>query len=110
MLGNIYELLGVLGEVHPSEMVNNSDKLYKAYLGELKVQVKKLKALNYLEHVKTLGVYRWLRFPLLVVHLFQMTSVTKEPKLPVVAGCLRGITALMVNFTKSVEEGVCLCF
>ncbi|KAF4089760.1 hypothetical protein AMELA_G00069750 [Ameiurus melas] len=71
VLGNIYELLGVLGEVHPSEMVNNSDKLYKAYLGELKTQ---------------------------------MTSATKEPKLPVVAGCLRGITALMVNFTKSMEE------
>uniref|UniRef100_A0A8C1YUK1 DNA-dependent protein kinase catalytic subunit n=1 Tax=Cyprinus carpio TaxID=7962 RepID=A0A8C1YUK1_CYPCA len=71
VLGYIYELLGVLGEVHPSEMVNNSDKLYKAYLGELKRQ---------------------------------MTSTTKEPKLPVVAGCLNGITALMVNFTKSVEE------
>ncbi|XP_066538129.1 DNA-dependent protein kinase catalytic subunit [Hoplias malabaricus] len=71
VLGNIYELLGVLGEVHPSEMVNNSDKLYKAYLGELKGQ---------------------------------MTSTTKEPKLPVVAGCLRGITALMVNFTKSMDE------
>ncbi|KAI5104092.1 DNA-dependent protein kinase catalytic subunit [Silurus meridionalis] len=71
VLGNIYELLGVLGEVHPTEMVNNSDKLYKAYLGELKVQ---------------------------------MTSATKEPKLPVVSGCLRGITALMVNFTKSMEE------
>lgn len=40
VLGYIYELLGVLGEVHPSEMVNNSDKLYKAYLGELKGQVK----------------------------------------------------------------------
>lgn len=39
VLGYIYELLGVLGEVHPSEMVNNSDKLYKAYLGELKGQV-----------------------------------------------------------------------
>lgn len=39
VLGNIYELLGVLGEVHPSEMVNNSEKLYKAYLGELKIQV-----------------------------------------------------------------------
>ncbi|KAG7330004.1 hypothetical protein KOW79_006226 [Hemibagrus wyckioides] len=71
VLGNIYELLGVLGEVHPSEMVNNSDKLYKAYLGELKGQ---------------------------------MTSETREPKLPVVAGVLRGITALLVNFTKSVEE------
>uniref|UniRef100_A0A671MAS8 DNA-dependent protein kinase catalytic subunit n=1 Tax=Sinocyclocheilus anshuiensis TaxID=1608454 RepID=A0A671MAS8_9TELE len=71
VLGCIYELLGVLGEVHPSEMVNNSDKLYKAYLGELKGQ---------------------------------MTSTTKEPKLPVVAGCLKGITALMVNFTKSMEE------
>ncbi|XP_059183485.1 DNA-dependent protein kinase catalytic subunit [Centropristis striata] len=71
VLGKIYELLGVLGEVHPSEMVNNSDKLYKAYLGELKEQ---------------------------------MTSSTKEPKLFVVAGCLRGITALMVNFTKTMEE------
>ncbi|XP_041924731.1 DNA-dependent protein kinase catalytic subunit isoform X1 [Alosa sapidissima] len=71
VLGNIYELLGVLGEVHPSEMVSNSEKLYRAYLGELKGQ---------------------------------MTSATREPKLPVVAGCLRGITALMVNFTKSMEE------
>ncbi|XP_075968746.1 DNA-dependent protein kinase catalytic subunit [Anarhichas minor] len=71
VLGKIYELLGVLAEVHPSEMVNNSDKLYRAYLGELKEQ---------------------------------MTSSTKEPKLFVVAGCLRGITALMVNFTKTMEE------
>uniref|UniRef100_UPI0037E8F3E7 DNA-dependent protein kinase catalytic subunit n=1 Tax=Semicossyphus pulcher TaxID=241346 RepID=UPI0037E8F3E7 len=71
VLGKIYELLGVLAEVHPSEMVNNSDKLYKAYLGELKEQ---------------------------------MTSATKEPKLFVVAGCLRGVTALMVNFTKTMEE------
>ncbi|XP_054864797.1 DNA-dependent protein kinase catalytic subunit-like [Amphiprion ocellaris] len=71
VLAKIYELLGVLAEVHPSEMVNNSDKLYKAYLGELKEQ---------------------------------MTSSTKEPKLIVVAGCLRGITALMVNFTKTMEE------
>ncbi|XP_070708776.1 DNA-dependent protein kinase catalytic subunit [Pempheris klunzingeri] len=69
--GKIYELLGVLAEVHPSEMVNNSDKLYKACLGELKEQ---------------------------------MTSSTKEPKLFVVAGCLRGLTALMVNFTKTMEE------
>ncbi|XP_034718647.1 DNA-dependent protein kinase catalytic subunit [Etheostoma cragini] len=71
VLGKIYELLGVLAEVHPSEMVSNSDKLYKAYLGELKEQ---------------------------------MTSLTKEPKLFVVAGCLRGVTALMVNFTKTMEE------
>uniref|UniRef100_A0A4W5N3K6 DNA-dependent protein kinase catalytic subunit n=1 Tax=Hucho hucho TaxID=62062 RepID=A0A4W5N3K6_9TELE len=71
VLSKIYELLGVLGEVHPSEMVNHSDKLYRAYLGELKLQ---------------------------------MTSSTKEPKITVVAGCLRGITALMVNFTKSMED------
>ncbi|XP_068603907.1 DNA-dependent protein kinase catalytic subunit [Brachionichthys hirsutus] len=71
VLGKIYELLGVLAEVHPSEMVSNCDKLYKAYLGELKEQ---------------------------------MTSSTKEPKLIVVAGCLRGLTALMVNFTKTMEE------
>uniref|UniRef100_A0A3B4GXZ9 DNA-dependent protein kinase catalytic subunit n=1 Tax=Pundamilia nyererei TaxID=303518 RepID=A0A3B4GXZ9_9CICH len=74
VLGKVYELLGVLAEVHPSEMVNSSDKLYRAYLGELKDQ---------------------------------MTSSTKEPKLLVVAGCLRGITALMVNFTKTMEEGEC---
>lgn len=37
--------------------------------------------------------------------VFQMTSSTKEPKLLVVAGCLRGITALMVNFTKTDEKG-----
>ncbi|ROJ42698.1 DNA-dependent protein kinase catalytic subunit [Anabarilius grahami] len=49
----------------------SAEKLYKAYLGELKGQ---------------------------------MTSTTKEPKLHVVAGCLKGITALMVNFTKSVED------
>uniref|UniRef100_A0A3Q3GYS0 DNA-dependent protein kinase catalytic subunit n=1 Tax=Labrus bergylta TaxID=56723 RepID=A0A3Q3GYS0_9LABR len=71
VLGKLYELLGVLAEVHPSEMVNNSDKLYRAYLGELKEQ---------------------------------MTSATKEPKLLVVAGCLIGLTALMVNFTKTMEE------
>uniref|UniRef100_A0A3B5Q076 DNA-dependent protein kinase catalytic subunit n=1 Tax=Xiphophorus maculatus TaxID=8083 RepID=A0A3B5Q076_XIPMA len=71
VLGKIYELLGVLAEVHPSEMVNNSDKLYKVYLAELKEQ---------------------------------MTSSTKEPKLLVVAGCLRGLTALMVNFAKTMEE------
>ncbi|KAJ0059871.1 hypothetical protein NL108_014572, partial [Boleophthalmus pectinirostris] len=71
VLGKIYELLGVLAEVHPNEMVNNSDKLYKAYLGELKEQ---------------------------------MTSSTREPKLFVVAGCLRGLTALMVNFTKTMDE------
>lgn len=40
VLGKIYELLGVLAEVHPGDMVNNSDKLYKAYLGELREQVR----------------------------------------------------------------------
>lgn len=39
VLEKIYELLGVLGEVHPSEMINNSDKLFRAFLGELKTQV-----------------------------------------------------------------------
>lgn len=39
-----------------------------------------------------------------------MTSSTKEPKLLVVAGCLRGITALMVNFAKTMEEGGMLCY
>ncbi|XP_029105413.1 DNA-dependent protein kinase catalytic subunit-like [Scleropages formosus] len=71
VLGVIYELLGVLAEVYPGGMVNNSDKLFKAYMGELKSQ---------------------------------MTSSTKGPKLPLVAGCLKGLTALMVNFTKSMEE------
>uniref|UniRef100_A0A8C0EHT4 DNA-dependent protein kinase catalytic subunit n=1 Tax=Bubo bubo TaxID=30461 RepID=A0A8C0EHT4_BUBBB len=71
VLEKIYELLGVLGEVQPSDMINNSEKLFRAYLGELKTQ---------------------------------MTSATRRPKLPVVAGCLRGLVALMYNFTKSVDE------
>uniref|UniRef100_A0A6I8P9D2 DNA-dependent protein kinase catalytic subunit n=1 Tax=Ornithorhynchus anatinus TaxID=9258 RepID=A0A6I8P9D2_ORNAN len=71
VLEKIYELLGVLGEVHPSEMLCNSEKLFRAYLGELKMQ---------------------------------MTSSTREPKLPVVAGCLKGLSALMCNFTKSMDE------
>ncbi|XP_071593605.1 DNA-dependent protein kinase catalytic subunit [Heliangelus exortis] len=71
VLEKIYELLGVLGEVQPSDMINNSEKLFRAYLGELKTQ---------------------------------MTSATRAPKLAVVAGCLRGLAALMCNFTKSVDE------
>ncbi|XP_068093458.1 DNA-dependent protein kinase catalytic subunit isoform X2 [Hyperolius riggenbachi] len=71
VLEKIYELLGVLGEVQPSEMLDHSEKLFRAYLGELKAQ---------------------------------MTSSTKETKLTVVAGCLRGLSALLINFTKSVEE------
>ncbi|XP_044937720.1 DNA-dependent protein kinase catalytic subunit isoform X2 [Mustela putorius furo] len=71
VLEKIYELLGVLGEVHPSEMINNSEKLFRAFLGELKIQ---------------------------------MTSAIREPKLPVLAGCLKGLSSLMCNFTKSMEE------
>ncbi|XP_039189656.1 DNA-dependent protein kinase catalytic subunit isoform X1 [Crotalus tigris] len=71
VLERIYELLGILGEVQPSEMIDNSEKLYRAYLGELKIQ---------------------------------MTSATRQPKFPIVAGCLKGLTALMYNFTKSMDE------
>ncbi|XP_073085590.1 DNA-dependent protein kinase catalytic subunit isoform X1 [Manis javanica] len=71
VLEKIYELLGVLGEVHPCEMINNSESLFRAFLGELKTQ---------------------------------MTSTVREPKLPVVAGCLKGLSSLMCNFTKSMEE------
>ncbi|XP_038296990.1 DNA-dependent protein kinase catalytic subunit isoform X2 [Canis lupus familiaris] len=71
VLEKIYELLGVLAEVHPSEMINNSEKLFRAFLGELKIQ---------------------------------MTSAIREPKLPVLAGCLKGLSSLMCNFTKSMEE------
>ncbi|XP_053516892.1 DNA-dependent protein kinase catalytic subunit isoform X2 [Artibeus jamaicensis] len=71
VLEKIYELLGVLGEVHPSDMVNHSEKLFRAFLGELKTQ---------------------------------MTSTVREPKLPVVAGCLKGLSSLMCNFTKTMEE------
>ncbi|XP_029779032.1 DNA-dependent protein kinase catalytic subunit [Suricata suricatta] len=71
VLEKIYELLGVLGEVHPSEMINNSENLFRAFLGELKIQ---------------------------------MTSALREPKLPIVAGCLKGLSSLMCNFTKSMEE------
>uniref|UniRef100_A0A803SLW3 DNA-dependent protein kinase catalytic subunit n=1 Tax=Anolis carolinensis TaxID=28377 RepID=A0A803SLW3_ANOCA len=39
VLERIYELLGILGEVQPSDMLDNSEKLFRAYLGELKTQV-----------------------------------------------------------------------
>ncbi|KAM4865347.1 DNA-dependent protein kinase catalytic subunit [Thomomys bottae] len=71
VLEKVYELLGVLGEVHPSEMINYSENLFRAFLGELKTQ---------------------------------MTSTIREPKLPVVAGCLKGLSSLLCNFTKSIEE------
>uniref|UniRef100_A0A4W3HBY9 DNA-dependent protein kinase catalytic subunit n=1 Tax=Callorhinchus milii TaxID=7868 RepID=A0A4W3HBY9_CALMI len=71
VLEKVYELLGVLAEVQPTEMLHNSEKLFCAYLNELRVQ---------------------------------MTSATREPKFLVVSGCLRGLTALMINFTKSMEE------
>nr|XP_012645481.1 DNA-dependent protein kinase catalytic subunit isoform X3 [Microcebus murinus] len=71
VLEKVYELVGVLGEVHPSEMINNSENLFRAFLGELKIQ---------------------------------MTSAVREPKLPVVAGCLKGLSSLLCNFTKSMEE------
>ncbi|XP_040828526.1 DNA-dependent protein kinase catalytic subunit [Ochotona curzoniae] len=71
VLEKIYELLGVLGEVHPSEMINNSENLFRAFLGELKTQ---------------------------------MTSAVREPKFPVLAGCLKGLSSLLCNFTKSMEE------
>ncbi|XP_042541900.1 DNA-dependent protein kinase catalytic subunit [Dipodomys spectabilis] len=71
VLEKIYEFLGVLGEVHPSEMITYSENLFRAFLGELKTQ---------------------------------MTSTVREPKLPVVAGCLKGLSSLLCNFTKSIEE------
>ncbi|XP_027269233.1 DNA-dependent protein kinase catalytic subunit isoform X1 [Cricetulus griseus] len=71
VLEKVYELLGVLGEVHPSEMINHSENLFRAFLGELKTQ---------------------------------MTSTVREPKFPVLAGCLKGLSSLLCNFTKSMEE------
>ncbi|XP_060247015.1 DNA-dependent protein kinase catalytic subunit isoform X1 [Meriones unguiculatus] len=71
VLEKVYELLGVLGEVHPSEMINHSENLFRAFLGELKIQ---------------------------------MTSTVREPKFPVLAGCLKGLSSLLCNFTKSTDE------
>ncbi|OCT76787.1 hypothetical protein XELAEV_18031990mg [Xenopus laevis] len=71
VLEKVYELLGILGEVQPCEMTYNSEKLFKAFLGELKAQ---------------------------------MNSSTRNPKFPVIAGCLKGLSALMINFTKTMEE------
>uniref|UniRef100_F6UGH4 DNA-dependent protein kinase catalytic subunit n=1 Tax=Xenopus tropicalis TaxID=8364 RepID=F6UGH4_XENTR len=71
VLEKVYELLGILGEVQPCEMTDNSEKLFKAFLGELKAQ---------------------------------MISSTRNPKFPVIAGCLKGLSALMINFTKTMEE------
>ncbi|XP_078478227.1 DNA-dependent protein kinase catalytic subunit, partial [Lampetra planeri] len=38
VLERIYELLGVLSEVHPAEMVDQAGPLFRIYLGELKTQ------------------------------------------------------------------------
>lgn len=76
VLEKVYELLGVLGEVHPSEMINHSENLFRAFLGELKTQ---------------------------------MTSTVREPKFPVLAGCLKGLSSLLCNFTKSMEEDFLCC-
>ncbi|XP_076445486.1 DNA-dependent protein kinase catalytic subunit-like [Babylonia areolata] len=34
----------------------------------------------------------------------EMTSKTKKPELPIIAGCLEGLTAFLINFTQSAEE------
>lgn len=34
-----------------------------------------------------------------------MTSKTKKPELSIIAGCLLGLTCLLVQFTHSAEEG-----
>ena len=36
---------------------------------------------------------------------WQMTGKTKKPDMPVIAGCLRGLTSYLTHFTQSVEEG-----
>ncbi|XP_069811874.1 DNA-dependent protein kinase catalytic subunit-like [Dendropsophus ebraccatus] len=51
VLEKVYELLGILGEVQPSDMLNNSENLFRAYLGELKGQGT-LKDMLTLEFVK----------------------------------------------------------
>ncbi|XP_035828316.1 DNA-dependent protein kinase catalytic subunit [Aplysia californica] len=35
----------------------------------------------------------------------EMTSKTKKPELAIISGCLEGLTAFMLNFTHSAEEG-----
>ncbi|XP_041364232.1 DNA-dependent protein kinase catalytic subunit-like [Gigantopelta aegis] len=35
----------------------------------------------------------------------EMSSKTREPQLPIIAGCLEGLTCYLVNFTQSAEEG-----
>lgn len=82
-------------------MVNNSDKLYKAYLGELKEQV--------CFQICGSSIKRICKITFVATVFLQMTSSTREPKLFVVAGCLKGVAALMINFTKTVEEGAVLC-
>ncbi|KAK7506702.1 hypothetical protein BaRGS_00002177 [Batillaria attramentaria] len=34
----------------------------------------------------------------------EMTSKTKKPEMPIIAGCLQGLTAFLVNFTQSADE------
>jgi len=41
----------------------------------------------------------------LICWYWQMTSKAKKPDMPIIAGCLRGLTSYLTNFTQSVEEG-----
>ncbi|XP_075914367.1 DNA-dependent protein kinase catalytic subunit-like [Petromyzon marinus] len=73
VLERIYELLGVLSEVHPAEMVDQAGPLFRVYLGELKRQ---------------------------------MCGAVRAPRLALVAGCLRGLTSLLVHFSQLAVEGL----
>ncbi|PIK41531.1 putative DNA-dependent protein kinase catalytic subunit [Apostichopus japonicus] len=65
------QLLGVISEVYPEEMLPYSEKLTGIYVSMLRQQ---------------------------------MTSKNKKPEMTTIAGCLIGLSHVLVNFTQSVEE------
>ncbi|XP_071815133.1 DNA-dependent protein kinase catalytic subunit-like [Apostichopus japonicus] len=65
------QLLGVISEVYPEEMLPYGEKLTGIYVSMLRQQ---------------------------------MTSKNKTPEMTTIAGCLIGLSHVLVNFTQSVEE------
>lgn len=76
MRGGIFEVLGTLSEMYPECMVPMSDRLVDIYMKTLKSE------------------------------MLSKQQLKKKPDMPVIGGCLRGLSAYLTQFSQSVAEGM----
>ena len=76
MRGGIFQVLGTLSEVYPECMVSMSERLVDIYMKTLKTE------------------------------MVTKQKQKKKPDMPVIGGCLRGLSAYLTQFSQSVAEGV----